>query len=247
MGCSVLQQNLEPPTIDQLKRAFSNVPGLAQADATTLGGRTFGILARSFERECAEALQAALAAEGVETAVVEDGALPALPEARMVHRIECTPEALMLCDPLGRSFPLKWEYVLLIAAGLVPVSDFTSVKVPQWVPGTRGDMMMKLEPELHESVNGHWLIEVVISGGALRYTLLVDRDNCLLFQYLGNRRTANPALNVKLVVQDLVSAAPQAAVNRGACYLRDDSAKPFYYPGKKLFYEEMIWFLWKMK
>jgi len=75
----------------------------------------------------------------------------------------------------------------------------------------------------------------------------VDRPISLLFQYLGDRRTADLATNFKLVVQDLTTNAPEAAVNRGAYYLRENSAVPFNYPTKKAFYDEMTWLLWKMK
>jgi hypothetical protein len=50
-----------------------------------------------------------------------------------------------------------------------------------------------------------------------------------------------------MVVKDLTGNAPEAAVNRGVYYLRENSAEPFYYPAKKAFYDEMTWLLWKMK
>jgi hypothetical protein len=249
MTCSVMQKNLEPPTMEQLKQAFCQVPGLTAVDAAMQSRDAFGILARSFEPERAQALQSALAAQGVETEVVEDASLPALPDLRIVHRLDSTPDALMICDPLGRSFPLPWKNVILIAAGKVRMTEFKTVDVPRPVRnyGRHGKVVVQYDHETHEEHNDRWLLEVVITGAALRYSIVADRAICLLFQYLGDRRTGDLAGNFKLVVQDLTANAPEAAVNRGAYYLRENTADPFYYPTKKAFYDEMTWLLWKMK
>ncbi len=241
--------------MEQLKQAFCNVPGLTAVDAAMQCRDAFGILARSFEPERAQALQSALAAQGVETEVVDDASLPALPELRVVHRLDSTPDALMICDPLGRSFPLPWKNVLLIAAGKVRMTEFKTVEVAR--PATNygghvrsrfgGEVVLQYDHETHEETKDRWLLEVVITGGALRYSIVADRPMSLLFQYLGDRRTVDIAANFKLVVQDLTANAPESAVNRGAYYLRENSAQPFYYPTKKAFYDEMTWLLWKMK
>ena len=76
-----------------------------ESDACTLGREAYGILARSFEPEQAQALQSALAAQGVETDLVDDASLPVLPQMRIVHRLDSTPDALMICDPLDGVFP----------------------------------------------------------------------------------------------------------------------------------------------
>jgi hypothetical protein len=252
MTCSLMQKGLAPPTAEQLKLAFCKVPGLTAVDATVLGRDAFGVLARSFERERAEALKSALAAEGVETEVVEDGSLPVLPEARLVHRIDCTPDALVIYDPLGRSFPLKWENVMLIAAGRVNLIEFKDVRTETKVSGRSYGRFGAADKtvvshDLKEERHDRWLLEFVITGAALRYNVNADVARPMLFLGLGERRTNDLAANFKLIVQDMMNGAPQAAVNRGAYYLRENSVKPFYYPAKKAFYDEMIWLLWRMK
>src|SRR3954452_19660277 len=121
MGYAVMQKSLEPPTVEQLKIAFRGIPGLTPMDAYTLGKDAFGILVKRFPFERASALQAALAAQRIETEVVDEATLPEMPPGRHVNCLACTPEALMVSDPLGRSFPLEWKNILLIAAGKVPV------------------------------------------------------------------------------------------------------------------------------
>jgi hypothetical protein len=252
MTCSVMQKSLEPPTMEQLKLAFCKVPGLTAVDATVLGRDAFGILARSFERGRAEALKSALAAQGVETEVVEDASLPVLPEARLVHRIDCTADALLIYDPLGRSFPLKWENIALIAAGRVNLIEFKDIRKETKVQGRSYGRFGSAEKtvvshDLKEERHDRWLLEFFITGAALRYNMNADVARPMLFQGLGERLTKDLAVNFKLLVQDMMNGAPNAAVNRGAYYLRDNGTEPFYYPAKKAFYDEIIWLLWKMK
>ena len=40
--------------------------------------------------------------------------------------------------------------------------------------------------------------------------------------------------------------APHAIVNRGAYFLRENSASVFEYPSKHAFHEEITWMLWQM-
>ena len=238
--------------MEQLKRAFRGVPGLTEMDAYTLGRDAFGVLARSFERERAEALKSALSAQGVETEVVEDASLPVLPEAQLVHRIDCTPDALTIYDALNRGFPLKWESVMLIAAGQVSLTEFKDVRTETKVPSRSygrfgaGEKTV-VDHNLKEERHDRWLLEFLLAGAALRYNVNADDARPTLFLGLGDRRTNDVAANFKLLVQAMLKGAPQAAINRGAYYLRENSAEPFRYPMKKVFYEEMVWLLWKMR
>lgn len=248
MTCSVLQTNPDPATVDQLKLAFQNVPGLTQMDAFSFGRDAFGLLARALAPDHARALQTGFAAQGVETEVVEDASLPVLPQLRMVHKLDPAPEALMICDPLGRSFPLPWQHVMMVAAGLVQVSEFKSVEVARVVrPGPHRQLTVVHEHESKEERFDHWLVDVVITGGTLRYNVVADRPGSFLFQYLGDRKTRNLATDFKQLIQDLAARAPNATVNRGASCLCQNTEKPFRYPSKTAFYNEMIWLLWKMK
>jgi hypothetical protein len=249
MSCSLLQKSgLEPASIDRLKLAYRSVPGLTEMDAFTLGRDAFGILARAFDPERARALQVSLAAQGIESELVEDADLPVLPEMRSVHKLDPTPDALMICDPLGQSFPLPWKNVLLIAAGRTHLVEFNPLEVPRVADLGRGHhFSIVYDRETHEEHNDRWMLDVVITGGALRYNAVAQQPGGMLFQYLGARMTDDLADNFKLLVQDLIRNAPEAGINRGAYYLRENSEKTFNYPNRTSFYNEMLWLLWKMK
>ncbi len=249
MPYAVMQKTPEPPTVEQLKNAFRAVPGLTEVDAGTLGKDAFGVVVRGFELEAATALKTALAAQGVDTEVVDEATLPKLPESRQVHRADCTPEGLVIYDPMDRSFTLGWQNIWVIAAGMVRMSDFLRVDVPgQPIYRGRGLSKVTFGRETKEEQSDHALLEIVIARAVLRYTLKMDRLDCMSFAYLGPRRTQNWADNFTLMVQDMIKFAPDAALNRGAYSIRGQGTEPYslFYPSKAAFYEEITWILWQM-
>ncbi len=246
MGYAVLQKELSVPPVERLKRAFRSVKGLTAFDAQIIANDAYGILVRNMGLPEANTLQANLRAEGIETDVVDERQLPVLPNPKFVQRLDCTPEALMIYDPLGRPFPLEWRHILLIAAGGVRLSEFkrirTETPVVRYTPDGYAYTDTEVEHRSREERNYHLLLEIVITRAALRYSATAEQ---LKFQYLGSRRTDNQNENFRLLVQDLAQFAPQAVINRGAYYLRENSGEPFAYPTKNSFFEEIIWLLWR--
>jgi hypothetical protein len=269
MAYVVMQKGMEPPQVEQLKAAFRGIPGLTPADAAMMCKHSVGILVRGVEQNEAQQIQASLAAQGIESEVVEQSALPALPPMRHLMQVECTPDALMIHDPAGRSFPLAWRDIMLVAAGNVGVIDFKRTSTPAVLPmdggslGTIDQILFEnsglpqmsiprvayVDPnyETREMHHQRWMAEVVIRGGGLRYNLEAEAAGQPLFHYLAKRRTDDVTKNFQLVVQDICQYAPEAAVNRGAYYLREGNAAAFAYPSKNVFYDEMIWLLWRLR
>ena len=246
MPYAVLQTDLDKPNVEELRRAARSVPGLTPADAHILGNDAFGILVRGFSEQQAAALQGALRVEGVETELVEQTLLPPLPEIRFVHRLDCTPEHLLIYDPLGKNFPLEWRYVMFVAVGSVRLTDFVQKKRP----GTRyhGDddvtVDMEYETVSREERNFHLLGEIIITGAALRYTMTADKFN---FAGLGRRQTKSITENFSLLFRDIIEFAANAALNRGADAIRTGASEIFSYPSKNAFYEEIVWTLWQLR
>lgn len=248
MPCALIQQVPAPPTVEKLQRAFRAVRFLTASDAHTLARDGYGILVKNLSIGDATALQHALHAEGVETEVVEQHLLPELPVTKFVTRLDCRPEALMLYDPLGRSFPLEWRHIIMIAAGSVSLSDFTRVEQTRRVVkfNGHGDPYMDTETDttFRETTNNHLLVEIILTRSVQRYSITADKFN---FSYLGERRTKSLPANFTLLVRDLIQFAPQATLNHGAQVLRDNAAEVWSYPSKNVFTEEIIWMLWQMK
>lgn len=248
MPYALIQQVPVPPPLEKLQRAFRAVRCLTPADAHSVGRDGFGILVKHFSAEDAARLQSALHAEGIETEIVEQQLLPELPPVKFMNRMDCLPEALMLYDPLGRSFPLEWKNIMAIAAGSVRLSEFQRVQESrakfQFNSHGIPSAVTIFDVSRREQLNFHLLLEIILTRAVQRYSVTADRFN---FAYLGERRTKSLPANFTLLVRDLIQFAPQARLNHGAQLLRDNTAEVWSYPSKNAFTEEIIWMLWQMK
>jgi hypothetical protein len=254
---ALLQQTLEPPAIDALKRAFAAVRCLVASDAYGVANDAYGILVRDLEAEDAYKLQGALRTEGVETEILPMALLPAIPATKYVRRIEFGPDVLLLYDPIGRPVPVEWRHLMLIAAGNVLVnrtirrppapSSMMGPGLGPWdVEGDDGPAWSR-RTELREERAQELTLELVLTNGVARFSLMADGASPLLFRCLGDRQSAGPFQNFQLVVDELAKASPRALLNRGAWSLRQTPPTLFAYPSKNAFFEEIIWMLHRAK
>jgi hypothetical protein len=248
MPYAIMQLGLEQPTLEQMQTAFR---GVAAADARILAKNAFGILAQGLTAEEAAAARAGFTTQGVEVESVDERGVPAMPPIRHVRRVDCTPEALLIYDPIGRPVPLAWKDILLIAAGSVVMAEFDRkeevIKLPTYDPFTGTRKVTYTSYYEQEMRRERWLLEIIIRGGALRFSINSHEASGALFQYLGDRQVQGFAGNFQLLVRDVIQYAPEAALNRGACSIRDKPPQPLQYPNRKAFNEEIIWLLWKLK
>ena len=252
MGYTVLQKSAESPTVEQLKRAFGGVPGLLAPDAGKHCKETFGIIVRGFAEARAAALQAGLNAEGIETEVIDDSQLPALPAIKLVRRLECVPEALMIFDPYGRKFSVEWAHVGIIAAGNVRQATFrrertekeeVKIKVVHGlIPITERKVTVAYNTrEAAATVNR---AEIVLTRGVAQYSIEAEGFN---YTYLGERVTQDVTANFLMLLRDLAKYGPRAALNRGASANLAEPSAFVTYPHKNSLQEEIQWLLWKLR
>ena len=243
MNYAVLQKTLDIPPVEKIEQALLAVKGFTRIDAQTFANDAYGILVKNISADQATSFSQALLAQGVETEVVAESELVPLPQTKFVHQLDCTPDALKIYDPLGRNFSLEWKYVMLLAAGCVRLTDFQRIEKTVWVTDGRGHSMPRTDSKNVEEQNNHLLLEIVVSGAVLRYSMSAENFR---FDYLGERRTKSLPENFALLVQDLVAFAPHAILNRGAFFLKQNE-NLFPYPSKNAFFEEITWLLWRMK
>jgi hypothetical protein len=98
------------------------------------------------------------------------------------------------------------------------------------------------ETVTREQQAGLLLLDIVLTGATMRFQVEADK---FLFNYLGDRKTGNPTANFTLLVRDLLTSAPNALLNRGAFFLREEPPTFFEYPSKNAYTEEMTWLLWR--
>ncbi|MEW6304678.1 MAG: hypothetical protein AB1705_14480 [Verrucomicrobiota bacterium] len=259
MSYAVVQDSIEVPDQERLKRAFRAVPTLTAVDAQILGRDAFGILVKVHTAEEANTLVGALRSEGVGAEAVPEKQLPELPPTKFVKHLSCDAEALTIFDSIDRVCRVEWAHVMLIAAGNVRLTEFNDVWRDHFLSstgevfhsnrdmlGNRTDFYNK-EPKRETRGERHprLLLEIVLTGAVQRYSVKADESAVRLFEYLGDRRTGQLAGDFALLVRDLMQFAPHAVPNRGA-YLLRNGQPTFDYPSKNAFQEEIIWLLCRM-
>lgn len=215
-------------------------------DAPILGADAFGILVKNFTEQQAAVLQGTLRIEGVETEIVDHSHLPALPPAKVVNRLECLPQHLLVYDPVGRSFPVAWPHVMLIAAGWVRITEFVRERRETVSARSAGDYRLKPVTDYtsREETDFRCRAEIILSSGVMRFSIDAEKFN---FGYLGDRKTPDSAQNFTRLIQDTVQFSTNAGRNRGAEAIRVQSDQMFLYPSKNAFHEEIVWMLWQIK
>jgi len=245
MPHAIVQTTLTPPSADQLRRAFTVIPWLVDADAGAMAKDTCGILIRDLAAAEAAKLQRALSAAGVETEVVDEDALPPLPRPMKLKRADVADDALILYDALGRPTKVDWPQVRLIATGDVNLRHFKQVRTTRYVHrGTgRGSVPIPVTDVTHrEKRRLTSMLELFIGRTPQRYRTTAEE---FVYTYLGPRRSRRAEDNFVLLVHDLLARATEASLNRGADAAAADPPGTFAYPARHAFEEEITWLLWR--
>lgn len=244
MTFSVVQHELVgSPSAEALARAFEAVPTLTRADAKPLAKDAFGIVASGLTFQEASAVQRTLAADGFQSEVVNEAALPALPAPKQLRRAECLETALLVYDALDRPARIGWDRVLLIAAGSVSAREFVPNKRP--IPSNINTyLVLSRGAEYVERDTSHLIAEIVLDVEPARYRIRADRFG---YGYLGDRLRSCGADNFVLLVRDLMRLAAGASANRGAVAIEQDPPRTFAYPSARAFAEEILWLLWRTR
>jgi len=240
MGYAVMQHVLEDIAAEPLVRAFRSVPSLTDQDAGLQAKDAYGILAKGLSQVDAAALQRALRAEGIESHVVDEAELPALPMAKALKRAEPLAQALVIYDALGRPQQVDWSQVILVAAGNVNLRQFKREYTSKLVARGQG-VVLETDLEVQELRKLNLLAEVFLAVEPRRCRVVAKSVG---YAYLGARRSNRSADNFVMFVQDLVRQAASADINRGAEMLAGDPPTAMTYPSRYAFEEEIIWYLW---
>jgi len=233
MGYVIMQKELIVPELEQLKRAFTVLPTLTELDAQTVANDAFGIIMRGLELDQATLLRDSLLAESVETLIVSESLLPALPTAKIVKQVGLLEDHLKVYDSMKRETVLPWRDIMFLAAGLVRVRATHRVRELEVVGGTR----------TKEELTDHLLLDLFLNGGAVRYSITAEDFS---FERAGASLSDDRPTNFVFLVQELAQHAPHAGQNRGAFMACQKPPELFPYPSKQTYNEELIWMLWRI-
>jgi hypothetical protein len=247
MSYAILQKELVVPDVERLKRAFSVSPYLRDIDAENAAHDAHGILLRGLDREQADALFAALLAEGVEIELVKESALPSLQHGKITKRLFFARDHFTAYDAMDRPATVAWADIVFLAAGYVRTGAQKKHRSAKEEAQLRAASTAPLD-EAHVLKHGeqeqyHMLLEIFLRGGATHHSVVADE---FLFDCLGEKVGSDLALNFVALIQEIAARAPHAGLNRGALKVLRETPELLAYPSRAAFNEEIVWMLWRI-
>lgn len=243
---AVLQREVGQPAAEQMRRAFRSFSNLTDADAVRLAANAQGILLRHLSADQARAFHRALLTEGVAAALVAESELELLPASKALHRLSLAEQGLEVYDLLGRSKPVPWGEVALVAAGAVRHVEISVTKTER--TGVKSHSTFGVWPKKAvESVrkvesDSQLILEIVLANGAARFELDAAQ---FPFKYAVDRPEFSVRQKFVWLVREIASRATRAILNRGASDVRDGVQLVRGYHSRQAFTDEMIWLLWQ--
>ena len=248
MGHTVIQTDQTPVSAEQLAKAFLSIDRLAPADGAKMARESFGLIIDRLEREEAAQLQRALAAQGIQTRIIDDADLFSMPPVKTTKRIDCEDSHLNVYDALGRPASIPWDQVLVVASGRVNLFETQVQEQERWARprfGTPGGMAPIPVPVTERSYEGQevprLVLDFIVLGEPSRYRAESQELN---YAYLEGRLTGNAEGNFAALLSDFVSCASSATLNQGTVALLSDFSGAFIYPSRKAFEREIVWLIW---
>lgn len=247
MAFAILQKELVTPDVEQLKRAFKVSPYLRDIDAQNATADAHGILLRGLDSEQADALFAALQAEGVAVELVRESALPVLQPARVAKRITFEKSFFTAYDAMDNYTEVPWSSIAFLAAGYVRTGDQKRHRTAREEAQLRAVTAQPTDDhrvlKVGDQDRYQMVLEIFLRDGSTRYGLMADE-----FLFEDHEGSNNWDLSMKFVdlVRQIAARAPDAGLNRGALKATGEPPELFPYPSRPAFNEELIWLLWKI-
>ncbi len=245
MPFALVQSQLEPPSLDQVRAAFAETAraglNVTAADAGAIRRDSFGILLERLTHEQAQVAQAALAGVGYATDIVDQRDLLDLPQARARIIVDPQPDVLHVHDALGRIESLPYDQVVLIAAGMVGDLKF-SRELTQAADTQSRHRGMIFDIKVTESIEFSPRLEILFADEPWRIRAEGRR---MTYRCLGDQMTRRAEVNFMLLVRKLASHVHPSILTRAAAAVAslDDTVAVF--PNDKAFDEELVWHAWQ--
>lgn len=242
MAFAIVQQSIDPPTLQQVRDALAktinlNLP-IVPADAPGIVRDSFGILVQKLEFPQAVALAGAFDAVGYPTQVVDEQELFDLPDARQFNRVNPTGEALVLFDIYGRAQTVAWEDIVVVACGLIGREK--SIRHEEVVGHDHhGVPLYTISYEQVRSLD--MVLEMLLTAEPMRVRINPHACN---YSYLGPHISNRAEDNFFKLVGDIAARAKSALLNRGTKSVMAAQNTVAVYPFEKSFNEELVWTVW---
>ncbi len=247
MAFAILQKELVMPDVEQLKRAFKVSPYLRDIDAQNAASDAHGILLRGLDDEQADALFAALQAEGVAVELVKETTLPSLHPAKVAKRITFQRGFFIAYDAMDNYTEVPWTEITFLAAGYVRTGELKRHRTAKEEAQLRAVTAQPTDDhhvlKVSDQDHYHMVLEIFLRDSTTRYSVMADE-----FLFEDHEGSNNWDLSMKFVnlVRQFAAHAPDAGLNRGALKATGEPPELFPYPSRPAFNEELVWMLWKI-
>ncbi len=248
----VVQQELSPPDKARYVQALTNAQVFTRPDVTIMGRHLSPILARNLPLPSAQAIEAALAGEGIASTVVEQSLVLPPPPRQRTMRMEISPDGLLILDATGQKSMLPWPAVIVIACGVVMKNEEQTEKIP---------LSDTLDPDSITRPGGKTLGRYTIAP-YMYFDKHVDRQVTLLevatqlerYQLIQDEASydsgdqpvgRNARESFLILVRQIRAMATSAWINSGAAGLLQEPPQDVTYQNDRLFDDELAWLRWK--
>jgi hypothetical protein len=243
---ALMNQGSEAVERELFSRAFAGVPGLTPIDAGVLGNPDCGMLIRKLTLEQGSALQTNLKEAGVETEVVPETALPALPEGKVIRSLECSAEILNIRDCcLQRITAIGRQDLKLLAAGSIRIATFprerkeVEVTRIEWIhvhpAGAFPIVKHETRVQLVQREAEQWVLRAEILVPVVNQRFIIEAEN-FSYHCLGSAMTHDLSTNFCLLIRELARSYSPPLLSRGVTSILADPPEFAYYPNKYSFH-----------
>ncbi len=244
MPFAVVQSTLEPPTLDQLRQAFTETAraglNVTAVDAGAIQRDSFGILLRRLSEAHARVACGALAAVGYEAHAVDEAQLLGLPQLKSRIVIDPADDALRMADVLNRVEVVPYDQVVLVGAGMVGSPRF--LRSRERVTGLMDPYAWPVYTlDVTEATHFAPRLEMLFACEPWRVQAEGRR---MSYRCLGERKTHRAEVNFMLLVRRLAERTGRQVLTRGAAAVASLDDTVAVYPTNNAFEEELIWHAW---
>jgi hypothetical protein len=245
---AVLQKSLDQLIKSEaLEDAVRATETLTKLDCPRLLRELFGIVASNLTRDEAVGMQRTLAGHGVDTEVVQESQLPALPPPRKTQSFALTKDGLHVVEfTAAQEVVLPAETLVFAAAGGVKHLAMRPHEELEWVTKWiyRGGPRQVLEKVKHNQLEEipEFRVEFFFAREPYRFQWILDDHSLLRANGEVFRRRDQQRLRALLSV--LAAQLPAGRINLGIAGAA--RGEDLVYPSVRAFEEEIVWSFYRL-
>jgi hypothetical protein len=238
---SLLQKSLDQRiSREMLEQASLAVPSVARADCAGISRNLFGIVVSNLPHADALAFQRQLAGRDFPTDVVEDAALPKLPEPFTVRRITIGGETLTFVDAMGRPQTRPRTELVFAGGGFVGDMEIRTERTFRPIVSGRGSRGAPgsgfgTERRALDKKVVRFHLDFFFWSAPHRLRAVLSEESAVFFQDRPLRWRDPPLILAAMA--ELRDLLPPERLTNGL--MRDDTAE--YYPTPMSYEEEVRW------